>query len=412
MDIWRCTDEAETREAIAWAAVEEVPLRIMGRGTKLVVGRPVEASKCLDLSGLKGVTGYEPQELILSARAGTAVAELEAMLLAEGQMLAFDPPDLGPLLGAAAGRASLGGIISANLSGPRRFKAGAARDFVLGMTAINGQGEMFKSGGRVVKNVTGYDVPKLLTGAFGTLGVLSEIVLKVLPKPETECSIILAGLDDKAAIAALRDALDTPFEVSGAAHLPEAIARLSMVPPLAALTAAVTALRIEGTSEGLARRQEGLLALLRRPGFNIGPLAERGGALVLEAPQSAALWREIRDVQYFVAAAGPVWRVSAPPMAGPLIAAASGAQSWFYDWAGAQLWLLSSDNANGDASLIRRAVETGGGHATLIRGENALRRKVAVFPSLSDAHAALTKRVKQAFDPAGILNPGLMYPEI
>jgi glycolate dehydrogenase FAD-binding subunit len=412
MDLWRCADVEEAREAIAWAAVEPTPLRIQGRGTKLSLGRPVAAQKCLDLSALAGIVTYEPEELILIARAGTRLAEIDAVLAGSGQMLGFEPRDLGPLLGAPEGEASLGGIVSTTLSGPRRFAAGAVRDAVLGLTAINGRGEIFKSGGRVMKNVSGYDLPKLLTGAYGTLGVLTEIVLKVHPRPETEETVILAGLDDKAAIGALRMALDTPAEISGAAHLPEPAARASRIAPLAALGAPLTALRLEGTREGVGRRREALLALLRRPGFHLGPLAERGGALLLDETDSAALWREIRDVGFFCGRPGPVWRISSAPMSGPLIAAAAGAESWFYDWAGGLIWLLMDEDPHGGEPLIRRAVDIAGGHATLMRGDEGLRQRAQVFAPQETALAELTKRVKDAFDPAHILNPGLMYPEV
>lgn len=412
MDVWRCGDVEEAREAIAWAAVDATPVRIKGRGSKLAIGRPVAAEKCLDLSGVAGIVTYEPEELILIARAGTRLAEIEALLAGHGQMLACEPRDLGPLLGMPAGQASLGGLVSTNLAGPRRFRMGAVRDAVLGLTAINGRGEIFKSGGRVVKNVTGYDLPKLLTGAYGTLGVLTEIVLKLHPLPEAERTIILAGLDDRAAIAALRDALDTPFEISGAAHLPENVARSSSITTLAALGGSVTALRLEGAPEGLPTRLDGLLALLRRPGFHLGPLAERGGALVLDQADSCLLWQEIRDVRFFCERPGPIWRVSTAPMQGPMIAAAAGAEAWFYDWAGGLVWLLTEPEGHAGEPLIQRAVEIGGGHATLIRGDAALRGTANVFPPQEAALAALTARVKEAFDPAKILNPGLMYPEI
>jgi len=412
MDLWRCVDVEETREAIAWAAAEGTRLRLCGRGTMMSIGRPVNAEKRLDLSALSGVTLYEPEELILVARAGTRISEIETLLAGRGQMLGFEPRDLGPLLGTRASEASLGGIVSTNLAGPRRFKAGAVRDAVLGLTAINGRGEIFKSGGRVVKNVTGYDLPKLLTGAYGTLGVLTEIVIKVHPKPEAEQTVLLAGLDDRAAIAALRDAQDTPFEISGAAHLPETVARRSAIATLATLGASVTALRLEGARAGLQTRLEGLLGLLRRPGFHLGPLAERGGALVLDEAESKTLWQEIRDVSVFARMTGPVWRISTAPMAGPQIAAGAGAEAWFYDWGGGLLWLLMEEGAHGGEPLIRRAVEIGGGHATLIRGDEALRGQVSVFSPQEPALAELTKRVKEAFDPKHILNPGLMYPEV
>src|SRR5829696_8465816 len=189
--------------AVVWAAAEETPLEIVGHGSKRGVGRPVQAEWTLDLSGVTGITLYEPDELVLSARAGTPLAEIEALLAAHGQQLDFEPMDYGPIFGAESGRGTIGGTLASNLSGPRRLKAGAARDHILGVRAVSGRGEAFKSGGRVVKNVTGYDLSKGLAGSWGTLAVVTELTFKVLPRPESAATLVIAGLDDYAAIAAL-----------------------------------------------------------------------------------------------------------------------------------------------------------------------------------------------------------------
>ena len=409
MEAWRCVDESEVREAVAWAAADGDALRILGHGTKATLGRPVASVRRLDLSALSGVTLYEPEELVLRARAGTPIATIAHALSAHGQMLPFEPRDLGALLGEGNRGPTLGGIVSTNLSGPRRFKQGAVRDFVLGLTAINGQGEIFRSGGRVMKNVTGYDLPKLLTGAYGTLGVITDITLKILPAPEAEETILAAGLDDRAGLAALAAAAASPYCVTGAAHLPQAVAARSGDGALAALNAALTVIRLEGSPVAIKAAQEALLPHLRHPGFHLGPLAERGGMMVLGGVESRALWAEIRDVHYFSNWPGVVWRVSTAPASGAMIAGAVGASAWFYDWAGSLVWLLIEDEPHGAESLIRRAVAAAGGHATLIRGDAALRGAVSVFEPQPRALAQLTQRVKRAFDPANILNPGLIY---
>lgn len=412
MEVWSCHDEANVREAVAWAAAEKSPLRILGAGTTRDIGRPVEAARLLDLSKLAGITLYEPNELVLRARAGTRMAEIEAQIAAKDQCFFFEPRDLGPLFGAPPGGATLGGIVSTNLAGPRRFKAGAVRDHVLGFTGINGRAEVFKSGGRVMKNVTGYDFSKLMTGAFGTLSVLTEITVKVMPRAETACTLALAGLDDGAAIQVLKDALALPHDITGAAHLPAAVARRSKVGEVAMLKEGVTLLRVEGEAAVVDARLKALGQRFRRPGFFIGPLAERGGALVLEGKASEMLWREIRDVSYFVDWPGPVWRVSTAPTNGPSVAASVGARAWFYDWAGGLVWLLVDDTPHADDALVRRAVLNAGGHATLIRASAEQRKTLDVFEPQPPALAALTKRVKASFDPLGILNPGLMYPDV
>jgi glycolate oxidase FAD binding subunit len=389
-------------DAVAWAAAEEMPLEVVGHGSKRGVGRPVQAEYALDLSGLSGVTLYEPEELVLSAKAGTPVAEIEALLEASSQMLAFEPMDFGPLAGAARGRGTIGGVLAANASGPRRLKAGAARDHILGIAAVSGRGEAFKAGGRVVKNVTGYDLSKGLAGSWGTLAVTTELTFKVLPRPETEATLVIAGLTDEAAVATLCSAMGTPWEVSSAAHLPEGIAAALPDAALAAGGRAATLLRLEGFAPSVDYRAEKLTALF-------AALGEMGR---LERDASARLWRAVRDAEAF-AGAGPVWRVSVAPTAGPKLVAALArryALRACYDWSGGLVWLGLPDEAEDAlAAEIRAAIAAiGGGHATLMRGSPALRTAISPFQPQPPALAALSQRLKAQFDPRGILNPGRM----
>lgn len=392
------TSEAQLAEVIA-AAVQ--PFNIEGRGTKRGFGRPAQPLPTLSLVDLAGVTAYEPEELVLDVKPGTTVAEIARLLANKNQELAFEPPDLGPLFGDAPGSGSIGGTIACNLAGPRRFKAGAARDHLLGFSAVSGRGEAFKAGGRVVKNVTGYDLCKLMAGSFGTLAVLTALSIKVLPAPEKVRTLLLLGLDRPAAWDAMAKALSSGHEVSGAAFVPAALAPTFAEERLGS-GATVTALRLEGTARSVADRMTALRALLG------------GRSEELHTANSRAFWKRIGDVQPFVGDGRAVWRISIPPSRGPEVAAViddiAGADAYF-DWGGGLAWVAVSGVGLACADILRAAIAPGGGHATLVRASNETRAAVAPFQPLPQALAALESRIKQQFDPGGLLNPGRMWAE-
>ncbi|MHA1152887.1 MAG: glycolate oxidase subunit GlcE [Alphaproteobacteria bacterium] len=403
-DTFKPENADQVVEAVAWAAAEARPLEVAGRGTKRGFGRPVRAAHGIELSGLTGITLYEPVELVLSARAGTPLAEIEAALAGERQQLAFEPGDLGPLLGTRAGAGSIGGMLACNLAGPRRIKAGAARDHFLGASAVSGRGEAFKFGGRVVKNVTGYDLCKLLAGSYGTLAVLTDVTVKVMPAPEKTRTVLLLGLDDAGASAAMTRALQSSHEVSGAAHLPAAIAARSAVSYVAQAGGAVTALRVEGPGPSVDYR----CAALRK---NLADLAE---SEELHSMNSVKLWAELRDVAPFVSRPErPVWRVSVPPDDGSRVVAAVAHEldaEYFYDWGGGLIWLAPAlPGEDAGAARIRAVLGADAGHATLLRAPAEVRAAVPVFQPQEPAKAALTTRIKDGFDPKRVLNPGRMY---
>ncbi len=391
--------EAQLRDVVAWAVAEEAPLEVIGRGTRRGLGRPVQARHVLDVAALSGIVSYEPDELVLTAAAATPMAEIDAALIAKNQMLAFEPMDSGLLFGRAAGEGTLGGVLSAALSGPRRIKAGAARDHLLGFQAVSGRGEIFKAGGKVVKNVTGYDLPKIFCGAFGTLGVLSEVTVKVLPAPPKSRSVLLFGLDAAAATQAMADALNAPFDVSGAAYLPAAIAAHSDVDFVRDAGMSVTALRIEGTPGSVAARCADLRRLLARTARDEE----------LHSMRSVMLWREIRDVAALLPdREAAVWRISVAPSAGAgIVAAVPGAG--FLDWGGGLIWLAVAVADDASSARVRAAVDACGGHATLFRAPEPLRAGVPVFQPHPPALSQLTLRVKESFDPRRVLNPGRLY---
>lgn len=396
MTIFTPTSAAETLDAVQWGLSEEAPLEILGHGSKRGIGRPAQAEHAVDLSRLTGVTLYEPEELVLSARAGTPLAEIEALLKASGQEFAFEPMDYGALLGGAPGRGTIGGVLAANLAGPRRLKAGAARDHILGINAVSGRGEAFKSGGRVVKNVTGYDLSKVMAGSWGTLAIVTDLTFKVLPAAETETTVALRRLDDEKATAAMAAAMGSSAEVSAAAHLPELVAaRVSG--DLG--TDSATLLRVEGFGPSVAYRVAMLTDLFG------------GHVETIEAERSRALWREIRDVAPFVdGTQHPVWRISIAPSSGWRLVEAlrmQAAVDAFYDWQGGLVWLRVE--ADPEADIVRGLIRhLGGGHATLVRASAPIRAATPVFEPQTGALGALAARLKAEFDPKGILNPGRM----
>lgn len=391
------TTEDEACAAVTDAVASRAPLAIEGGGTKAGIGRPAQTERTLSSSGLTGITLNEPAELVVSARAGTPLTEIVATLDAQGQQLTFEPMDHRPLLGHGT-EPTIGGVAAANVSGPRRIQAGAARDSLIGVRFVNGRGEMVKSGGRVMKNVTGLDLVKLMGGSWGTLGFLTQVTFKVLPKPERTATLVLGGLDDRAAVAALSAALGSPFEVTGAAHLPGVGERDGR-----------TLIRIEGFAASVDYRLGELRRLLRRA----------GDADILEGEVGASLWRSVRDVAPFAHEvdatsrdlASAVWRISVAPTHGPGLTEAIGRAMparWYYDWGGGLVWLACEASGDAGAAVIRAALG-GRGHATLVRAPVEIRAAIDVFEPMSEPLRRLTAGIKASLDPDGIFNPGRMY---
>jgi glycolate dehydrogenase FAD-binding subunit len=400
-DYYKPSNLKDIEQAVQWAIAGGKSLEVVGHGSKRLLGRPAQHDATIDLSGLSGIIFYEPQELVLSVRAGTPIAEIAGLLASKGQELAFEPMDYGPLLGGKPGRGTIGGVLAANLSGPRRIRAGAARDHLLGAVAVSGRGETFRSGGRVVKNVTGFDLCKLLAGSWGTLGILAEATLKVLPKAPAEATLAVFGLSDNQAASAMAAAMATPLGVSAAAHLPDYVA--SQFEALNEAEAA-TVFRVEGYALSIDDS-------IARLGRAVRPF---GATARLDQEASCRLWWAIRDVQPFRADGPcgdrPLWRVSVPPMKGYEIAEMiSPAAMLLYDWAGGLVWIAPPVTQDCSAGEIRRAIATVGGHAMLVRASPADRASIDPFQPETGALAALTKRVKENFDPKGVLNPGRMW---
>jgi glycolate oxidase FAD binding subunit len=396
-------DAADVEMAVRQAIGAGQPLDIVGHGSKRAIGHRPMTNAVLDLSKLSAVTAYEPNELILTVQAGAPLQEVQALIAGSGQEFAFEPMDTSALLGTPRGRGTIGGMIGAGLAGPRRMKAGGVRDHLLGLAAVSGFGESFKAGGRVVKNVTGYDLCKLVTGSWGTLSVLTEVTLKVMPKAESECTLLLRGLDELAANRAMGLALGSPYEVSGAAHVPPSSLRGQCAWDDLAAGNSLTMIRLEGISVSVADRAKSLT----------GELSAVAEVARVEEDVSRRFWAEMRDVAAFAMdgplGAWPVWRIVCPPAAGgslgQVLARETGGEV-IYDWGGGLLWAALPPTQDAHARLVRQHVNAAGGHATLLRAPEAVRSGTDVFHPLDAGLAALSARVKASFDPSDILNRG------
>lgn len=391
--------DAELAAFVAEAGARDEPIVVQGRGTKAGWGRAVDGVRSVSLAGFSGIVDYAAAELVMTTGAGTPLSEIRAALTGEGQHLAFEPIDLGPLFGAAADAATIGGVLASNLSGARRPFAGAARDYFLGFRGINGQGEIFKAGGKVVKNVTGYDLPKLMAGSFGTLGLMTEVTLKVVPAPETSLSLVFPGLDVTVANQAMVAALGSTAEPSGAVFLPA-----DMTAGIAVLQGqSATILRLEGAAASVAYRRDVLRGMFKHD------------AIELAHDASLKLWQKFGRLEMLAAEPSRViWLLSVPPASGAAVIGALLKSlpdlRYFMDWGGGRIWLsLASDAEDAGAGLVRAAL-TKGGHASLIRAKDSQRRGDHVFSP--EAPLELLRRVRIAFDPKRLLNRGRLHSEL
>jgi glycolate oxidase FAD binding subunit len=413
VDTLKIRDARDVEEAVRAAIAGEQPLEIIGHGSKRQVGQVMATNAVLDLSPLNAISAYEPQELIITVEAGAPLSDVMSLLDSKNQQFAFEPVHLASLLGTSE-RGTIGGMIGAGFAGPRRIKAGGVRDHLLGAHAVSGFGESFKTGGKVVKNVTGYDLCKLLAGSWGTLAVMTEVTLKVMPRPEAESTLLLRGLDHVAANRAMTAALGSPFDVSAAAHVPGSALRgpVAGLDKIGAQGEAMTLLRLEGIPASVRHRAASLSVVLK-------PF---GAVEFLEEGTSQAAWSAIRDVRPF-AASGPLgvwpaWRIVCPPASGAALGEGLARETGgevIYDWGGGLIWAALPPRADagpdGQAALVRQRAAAHGGHAMLVRGSVDLRREVDVFHPQPPGLVALSERVRNSFDPRHILNRGRLARE-
>ena len=389
---------------VAEALAEETALKIEGCGTLDGVGRPVNAQKCISMKNYTGIIDYDPAELVLVARAGTRLREVEELLASENQLLAFEPPHFNSLyedVNAQPTNQTIGGVIGAGLAGSRRISAGSARDYLLGFTAISGRAELFKSGSRVMKNVTGYDLSKLMTGSFGTLAIMDEITLKVLPAPEVAYSCIVPTSDMFAAQKIVSQIFASPVEASGGVVVPVEIAKALSLDIGGQGAAAI--IRIEGIEISVLDRINQIRELL----------CKTQECFLLENQETTKLWRALCNGKP-LSKSDQIWQISTPPASGPSLFKAISDRtdiSGFLDWAGGLVWIAGkSENLH---DIIRTELAShGGGHATLLKADINLRQHISVFQPLPSALHALEVRVRDAFDPRHILNPNRTLPAI
>ena len=396
-------DVKELKDALAETVASRTRLELCAKGSRRHLGRPVEAEKVLDISALNGITNYEPDELVLMAKAATPLAEILKTLDEAGQMLAFDPPLGAETIDEAKG--TIGGVLATNLSGPRRMVAGAARDYLLGFQAVSGRGESFQSGSRVMKNVTGYDLSKLMAGSFGTLAVMHDITIKTMPKPQDASSLIWFTDTAASAQKLIRDAFASPYEPSSAAIVPADLLIFSRVEGVrdAGEKGVAAIIRIEGFDISVRDRVSGITRVLDSPQQPLCLGGEDSDLLQMELRETLLLPRQTNRV---------IWKISCPAAAGGVLLdrLTSRPNSLGYaDWGGGLIWLNHPEGGDAGAEIIRGMLSEYGGHATLYEASENIRRLVPVFHPQPAALHDLTRRVKASFDPLGLLNPGRMY---
>jgi glycolate oxidase FAD binding subunit len=400
------SSEEELAGLVRQAADQKLPIEVCGNRTKRAIGRPMQVATRLSTTQMRGVTLYEPSEMVLSAKSGTPVSEIEALLGENQQELAFEPSRWDRIVASKSEEpVTIGGVVACNISGARRILRGSVRDHLIGVRAVNGLGNAIKSGGRVMKNVTGYDIARGIAGSFGTLAVLSEVTFKVVPKAEETRSLILLNQPDEGAIQAMCKAMGSPYEVSGTVHIPSNFVERLSNPDIAKLGRSVTALRLENFSVALDRRISALHDMLKP----FGPIYE------LDDERSQSFWQDIGNLTFLTGSDKPLWRITtAPDRAPKLVSALRGRLECeaAYEWSGGLIWLEVSPATDAGATMLRRIITEFQADAMLVRGNQSTRAAVDVFQPLPEAHMALIKGLKEAFDPYRIFNPGRIYAGI
>jgi len=404
-------NEKEVSTFIKKLYKSSIPLELVGLGSKKKIGKSLQCAKTLNLSKLKGIIEYFPEELYIKVKAGTPINQIEEELKKNKQQLAFEPIDFGYLLNEKSDYGTAGGQVACNISGPRRLKVGSVRDHVLGFRGVNGRGEIIKSGGTVVKNVTGYDLSKLMCGSFGTLVALTEITFKVLPAPEENKTLILHNQKIEKALQYIESSLNSQNDISGAIFLPKepivpgCVMNIEKTFKLNDLKddGSITAFRIEGSKNSIDYRIESLIKNLKMQNLNIS---------ILQSHQSEIFWNKVKNLEFFYSSKNNIIRIVLPPSeTTKLIYQLSNKFKYYIDWGGALIWVEALELSEGMFEAIRKKVVKLGGYVTMIKNSNYLPYVEDVFTISSDKFN-ISQNIKKSFDPKRILNPGKMYTGI
>jgi len=388
-----------------------IPIELVGSGSKKKIGKPLQCTKTLNLSKLNGIVEYLPEELYIKVKAGTPIKLIEEELKKNRQQLAFEPIDFGNLLNGKSDYGTAAGQVSCNISGPRRFKVGSVRDHVLGFRGVNGKGEIIKSGGVVVKNVTGYDLSKLVCGAYGTLVALTEITFKVLPIPEESKSLIIHNQKIESGIYFLDKSISSSNDISGAIFLPKEAKIPGCVMDIEKTfklndlkqDGSITAIRIEGSKNSIEQRMENLINELKIINLNIS---------VLDTYQSEIFWNKVKNLEFFFSSTNSILRIVIPPSECiQLVYQLSNKFKYFLDWGGALMWLEAFELSEEMLESIRKKVVKHGGYVTMIKNSKFLPYVEDVF-TINRDRFNISQNIKKSFDPKRILNPGKMYTGI
>ncbi len=405
------TNEKEASDLIKQFYKSNTPIEIVGSGSKRTIGKPLQVSKALSLSKINGITEYLPEELFIKVKAGTKISQIEEKLKKNRQQLAFEPINFGYLFSGISDYGTAGGQVACNISGPRRFKVGSLRDHILGFRGINGRGEIIKSGGKVVKNVTGYDLSKLMCGSYGTLVALTEIVFKVLPAPKESKTIVFHNLKLESSCDLMNSVLGSSSDVSGSVYLP-----IEPVCPGCSMNVektfklndlkyggSFTAIRIEGTSKSIDERTQNLMKIVKTFNSNIS---------ILETHQSELFWEKIKNLEFFSSSKNNIVRIVIPPSeCVKLVYQLSNKFKYYLDWGGALIWVEACDLTEEMFESIRKKVVRLGGYITMIKNSKNLPYVEEVF-TINRDRFNISQNIKKSFDPKGILNPGKMYTGI